>query len=77
MRSIGLAAIVLLASPAGAGSVLDAVTIDSERRFLALVGRGVVGRGGVLPEPGTLVLVGLGLMAVFYFARRKWRRHSE
>lgn len=53
---------------------LQIVDLDSEGRILSLAGRGRIGEGGVVPAPGTLVLVGLGL-AVGSISRRRSAGH--
>lgn len=55
---------------------LNIVDLDSDQRILSLAGRGRVGEGGVLPTPGTLALLGLGLGAVVSISRRRSGRRK-
>lgn len=49
---------------------LNVVDFDSSNEILSLAGRGQVTTGGVTPEPGTLILVGSGLLGVIARRRR-------
>lgn len=51
---------------------LNVVDFDSSGSILTLAGRGqVTAGGGITPEPGTLILIGSGLVAVIGRRRRK------
>jgi hypothetical protein len=50
---------------------LNVVDRDAFGNILTLAGRGQVTAGGVTPEPGTLILVGSGLIGVIARRRRK------
>jgi len=50
---------------------LNVVDMDSAGNILTLAGRGQVSAGGITPEPGTLILVGAGLVGVITRRRRK------
>ena len=47
---------------------LNIVDMDSSGAILSLAGRGQVSTGGITPEPGTMILVGTGLLTL---ARRR------
>jgi len=50
---------------------LNVVDTDSSDQILSLAGRGHVSSGGITPEPGTMILVGTGLLTLAARRRRK------
>lgn len=52
---------------------LNVVDRDSQNRILTIAGRAQINNGGVVPEPGTLLLLGSGLALSSLVARRYGR----
>jgi hypothetical protein len=59
-----------------ATSGLDVVDFDSNGEILSLAGRGFVTPVGIVPEPTTLTLAGIGVAFLAAYGLRQWKRQA-